>query len=231
MKLKFEVKLGIFVLLSLIIFMGFVLTLGKNNIFKSYKEFVVSFDFIEGLKRLSPVRFSGYDVGIVKDIKVSPKGRPVFVYLWVEKGLTIPRDSQIFINTLGVLGEKYVEIIPGESDIPIKEKEIIKGVSPVPFRFLAQKASGVLDKFEVLIGGLQDKLEDPKINEDFRNLLSNMNKTFFEAQDILSKIRADKGTLGRFIYDDSLYENINALIKDLKENPWKLLHRPRRKRR
>jgi len=47
-------------------------------------------------------------------------------------------------------------------------------------------------------------------------------------------VKSEEGTLGKFIMKDSVYDNIEEItvdvkemVKDLKHNPWKLLHKPR----
>jgi hypothetical protein len=43
---------------------------------------------------------------------------------------------------------------------------------------------------------------------------------------VLAEVREGKGTIGRLIVDDSLYNDIDEMVKDLKAHPWKLFSKP-----
>ena len=49
--------------------------------------------------------------------------------------------------------------------------------------------------------------------------------------EIVADVKGGSGTVGRLLYDDSLYEDLESLGADLKANPWKLLHRPKKKKK
>ena len=48
---------------------------------------------------------------------------------------------------------------------------------------------------------------------------------------ILEQIKSGDGTVGKLIYDDTLYDDVEAIIKDIKAHPWKLLGGPGRTRK
>jgi hypothetical protein len=43
----------------------------------------------------------------------------------------------------------------------------------------------------------------------------------------MQDIRDKKGTVGKLFYDDSLYTKTEEFIEELKQHPWKLLHKPK----
>ena len=64
------------------------------------------------------MRLAGVEVGLVKKLQVfvdkNDGGKTkVRVNVWIKDDIAIPADSKITINQLGILGEKYLEIIPG----------------------------------------------------------------------------------------------------------------------
>ena len=63
----------------------------------------------------------------------------------------------------------------------------------------------------------------------FKNLIANFNTLLKDFDIVLKNLRSKKGTLGKILFEDELYNNINDLIKDLKEHPWKLLRRPKKR--
>lgn len=108
---KTELKVGIFVFVGLVILMIFILSIGGFKTWSSGYKVKFVFNFINGVKLGAPVRFAGVDVGQVKKINFisSLDGRTkVEIVAWVKDSVNIPLDSSIWVNTLGLLGEKYI---------------------------------------------------------------------------------------------------------------------------
>jgi len=43
------------------------------------------------------------------------------------------------------------------------------------------------------------------------------------------RINAKEGTVGKLLYDDSIYKELEALITDIRQHPWKLFFKPKEK--
>jgi len=193
-KTKLELKVGVFVFAGLVILAFFVLSIGKFRTWTSGYDITFLFDFVNGVKIGAPVRFAGMDVGEVKKIEFNfipqEQKTQVQIHSWVRRGIKIPMDSTIWINTLGLLGEKYVEIMPGSDYSQCLESgQAMAGVDPIPMHVVFRSAKGIID---------------------------NLNET-------VTKINAGEGTAGKFLGDDTLYNNLEELSEDLKRHPWKLL--------
>lgn len=149
-KTKLELKVGIFVFAGLVILGSFVLSIGKFQTWTSGYQVSFLFDFINGVKVGAPVRFAGMDVGEVKAVGINflpqEQKTQVQLYSWVKSGVKIPMDSEIWINTLGLLGEKYVEIIPGgDYSQCLEAGQVMTGVDPVPMHEVMRTAKGIVD--------------------------------------------------------------------------------------
>ncbi len=149
-KTKLELKVGIFVFAGIVILAFFVLSIGKFRTWTSGYQVSFIFDFVNGVKVGAPVRFAGMDVGEVKriDFHFLPQEQKTQVQLhsWVKSGVKIPMDSEIWINTLGLLGEKYVEIIPGgDYGQCLEAGQVMAGVDPVPMHEVFRTAKGIVD--------------------------------------------------------------------------------------
>lgn len=117
-----EFKVGLLILLSSAILVGFIFVLGNFSLRSGFTVYV-DFDYIGALQQGAPIKVSGIKVGKVSDIEfiggqVDPKlGKrvQVRVSLWIEDRAheSIRSDAEFFINTAGVLGEQYLEIVPG----------------------------------------------------------------------------------------------------------------------
>lgn len=200
-KTKLELKLGIFVFIGMAIFTIFVLSVGGIRTWASGYQVNFMFHFINGVKKGAPVRFSGVDVGEVTGINYfydeKESNTKIRITCWVPNDVKIPLDSKVWVNTLGLLGEKYLEIIPG------------------------------VDYSKCLHPGEELAGEDPvAINDIFKttkNLADNVN---IGVNRILNK----EGTMGMILYDDKLYNEINALVTDLRKNPWKIFWKTKEKK-
>jgi len=83
-------------------------------------EIKVIFKSVAGLKEMAPVRLAGIGVGRVEKINLiqEPAVR-VEVILWIKEDIKVRENSHFNITTIGLLGEKYIEIIPGSVDSPV----------------------------------------------------------------------------------------------------------------
>ncbi|MFC2166698.1 MlaD family protein [Acidobacteriota bacterium] len=113
---KQKVKIGAFfitIFLILAIFIMFVGDLGILIKKKGYSLYV-PFDTVIGLAKRSYVRMSGLKIGYVKDIQL--KGNHPEVELQIDPAVKVQKGSKATMATAGLIGEKYVEIIPGEEE-------------------------------------------------------------------------------------------------------------------
>ena len=200
-KTKLELKVGIFVFIGLVILVIFILSIGGLKTWSSGYRINLNFNFVNGVKVGAPVRFAGVDVGEVKKVKlefITEENRSnVNLEVWIRDNIKIPADSTVWVNTLGLLGEKYVEIMPGKDYASlVKANESLTGIDPLPIHQIFRNAENIL-----------------------RNL-----------DDGISKIRNKEGSLGKLIYDDAVYNELQALVTDVRKNPWKLFIRTKEKK-
>ncbi len=200
-KTKLEMKVGIFVFVGLIILVVFVLSIGGFKTWASGYRVNFVFSFVNGVKRGAPVRFAGVDSGVAKEIKFfqdsSGLKSKVRITCWVNNDVRIPLDSKIWVNTLGLLGEKYIEIMPGEDfSRLLKAGEDLAGEDPLPMN---------------------------EIMKDAKNITDNLNTG-------LQKIMNKEGTVGKLLFDDKLYNDLDAMVTDIRKNPWKLFFKTKEKK-
>jgi phospholipid/cholesterol/gamma-HCH transport system substrate-binding protein len=215
---KQELKVGIFVAVGLVMLVVAILLVGNFQTWRHGYVVTVRFSFIDGVKVGAPVRFAGVAVGEVKDLKFTTletnNVTVVDVNCWIHNDIRIPGDSSPLINTMGLLGEKYIEIMPGKDVTAFwSERQIVEGINPLPMHEVSRVAYDILTK-------LGQSIEH---------------------------ITRGEGTLGKLLYDESLYNEMNAfvvdtkkdlsllindadfLVKDVQQNPWKLLFKPKEK--
>lgn len=203
-----ELKVGIFVFIGLVILTWFVLWIGDFKIIKHGYHVQVTFGFANGIKVGAPLRLAGVDVGEVKEIKLThdeATGKSV-VYLktWLDSEIRIPKDSRGWVNTLGLLGEKYLEIIPGKDYTNcMKEGDILVGEDPASVQEVTDLARDIALQAKDTLSDLQTSLQN------------------------LNKVLEGQGTFGKLLTNDKLYTDIEEMFADLKAHPWKLLYKPK----
>lgn len=211
-KSSMELKVGIFVGIGLLIMTLFVMFIGDiRNKIAAY-EMTVTFSFVNGVKIGAPVRFAGVDIGEVSDLEfkaAKDTAGKVLVRMLIRRDVRVPVDSQIWINTLGILGEKYIEVMPGKSEEMFKTGAVIVGNDPLAMQELGEIARSVAKKVD---DGLAE----------FKDLAVSLNELTHNIDDALSRVQNGEGSLGKLVYKDDIYNELEAFVSDVRKHPWKL---------
>ena len=113
-----EVRVGTLLLAALAALAVGIFFLGReSNLFVSKNEYFVRFKTVAGLKPGNPVELNGVDVGKVKRVILPREVDQSAIQVWIaidrRYAERVREDSQARIKTLGLLGDKYVEITSG----------------------------------------------------------------------------------------------------------------------
>lgn len=81
------------------------------------------FDRIDGLNVGADVRMAGVKVGTITASRIDPKTYLAEVNFTVQQGLDLPKDSSAEIVSDGLLGGKYLSLVPGGDDAVLKPGE------------------------------------------------------------------------------------------------------------
>jgi phospholipid/cholesterol/gamma-HCH transport system substrate-binding protein len=148
---KEEVKVGAFVLAGTAALLFILFMMGAFRSTAGTYPVRILYNYISGLEKGAPVRFAGAEVGKVERVEVlnSSEKSNVAVIVSVREGVELRKDSTAYIDTLGLMGEKYVEITPGTEDSHVLGKnEALVGQDPVAINTLYQKGIEIADKVD-----------------------------------------------------------------------------------
>ncbi len=157
-----EFRVGLLILSAAAILVVFIFLLGNFSL-RSGFTFSVDYQFSGNIKPGAPVKVSGIKVGKVKEVEFlggqldAESGRRVQVRIkvWVEDRAaeSIRRDSEFFINTAGVLGEQYLEVVPGNDwdNPPIEAKSVHIGIDPPRTDLVVARLYEVLDSLSLVL--------------------------------------------------------------------------------
>ncbi|HTL47472.1 MAG TPA: MlaD family protein [Verrucomicrobiae bacterium] len=199
-----EVKSGILITLSLVLFLALTFVVGGTMTGKT-REWKVRFGYISGLELNAPVYFAGKEVGKVTDIEIlSGDVRPVVLTAKISDKIILRKDTQGFIDTLGLMGEKFLELSPGTAGQPeLTGGEAIPGLDPIPMHVMIRKMNMLADLMEELTRELNPMLKD--MNGMLSGHQEEIAKTIANAQEISA--------------------NIRDMTQDLKYHPWRLVRK------
>ncbi len=228
MKKRIELILGIFVFIGLAILVIMIIGLGDYQYAGKKYEIYAVFNYISGVVEGAPVRYAGVDVGKVMKAKLfeTPEGNvKIRLGLGINEGVSIRKDSEAVINSLGIIGEKYVEIFPGADNTgALPSGGEIAGIDPVALENVMSRVQEVMGRLEAALGSVNKILSDDTQKDikttivNFRNFGANMDRLTNKAEQIIDKINTTEGTVGQLIYAQELYDELLALIKGIREN-------------
>ncbi|MBX9766311.1 MAG: MlaD family protein [Bdellovibrionales bacterium] len=183
--MKPEAKVGLLFLAAIGLMVGFAWTIGALNPLSDSYDLRLLYNFAGGIEVGSPVRVMGIKVGKVKDIRFDPSmkdehGQEVKleIRISVEKKAweTVRKNSQFYINLAGVIGEKFVEITPGNTTEPaMAPGQVVRGIDPPRIDQLISQSYGLAGKIMEMV----EKNEGSVTNtiQLLDKLVTNLNKT------------------------------------------------------
>ena len=197
-----QTRVGAFILTALIVFLTLVYFLGRSGQYFEAKYFVnAEFEGVGGLVEGATVRLAGVPVGRVSKISLpAENGGRIRVVLGLTKKLQnrIRKDSVARIETLGLLGDKIVEISLGSAEAPpLKEGETIRTQEPIEVNRLVGQGAEVLKDVDSLVKELRSTVQT--VNDS--KALDNLSATLRASRRIAEQIEKGEGFLHGLVYD------------------------------
>jgi phospholipid/cholesterol/gamma-HCH transport system substrate-binding protein len=113
-KLNIQLLTGIFVMIGIVSFTYIAVTIGGAR-FKQQPGYtlIARFTSISGMQAGAIVEAAGVRVGVVSDIEFDPDSYEAIVSLRINQDIPVQEDAIAAIRTQGIIGEKFIKIIPG----------------------------------------------------------------------------------------------------------------------
>ena len=138
------------------------------------KKVSVEFKDVAGLDAKSTVRLAGVRVGKVARIRLTPDGKAI-IDMDLDKDVELRQGASASIANLGLLGEKYVELIPGPVGAPeLPEGTLLKGDVPVSFDQITRLARDIEVDVKDITRNLSSSLGGPQGEERLRTIIDNV---------------------------------------------------------
>lgn len=145
------------------------LNLGGNDNLTLY----AGFKQVIGLQEQSAVQLSGVPVGTVAEIQNIGAG--VTVTMKINPDVKIPKDSSVSISSSGVMGEKFISILPSKDDGNyLQDGDYLYGTEEADMNAMFESMSNVMNKVEGLLESVHEIVGDRTFQTSVVEMSKNM---------------------------------------------------------
>ena len=213
--MKKELKIGIFMAGALVILATFIFIVGDMaELFKKPGYTLnVLIDSALGLEKSSSVKMAGIKVGYVKDVLLNRRRAQVVMNIYPQ--FKVPKGSKATLSSLGLLGERFMDIVPSAEEAYFEPGETLEGLPAVSFDQIGSLFLSIGDEIKQLSGSLRDLL-GKDTGTDLRQTLKNLSSLAAGLDDFVAQ---NKGSLGRTLRNSSqAVTDINQRFREIAEN-------------
>lgn len=119
-----EFYVGLFFLVSLVCLSYLCINLGKMRLFNAGGySLKAEFGNISGVKIGAPVELAGVGIGVISSLEL--RGTSAIAVFNINEGVKLRSDDIAAVRTKGIIGDRYIKIIPGSSDAILKDGDEI----------------------------------------------------------------------------------------------------------
>lgn len=216
MKNTLETRLGIFVALAVIATVLILETVGGTEWFQGGYRLFARFNNVQDLKIGDRVKMAGVEVGRVEKIGLDETNNKVRVTMKMRKSVIVRTDSVATVKFTGLMGQNFISLDFGSPGSPAASQDTELATKEEPdlsamMEKIDNVATGVQNLTKSFTGAQLDNLIGPltdfvKANKDpLTSAISNF-------QSVSSQIAHGQGTVGKLIYDDTLYNSALSTI-------------------
>lgn len=221
-----QLRVGILVLTGFtVLAIAIILIGGGISFFRPRYDLKTYLSSASGLKKGSLVWLAGIEAGNVYDVSITPSpdpNRAVEVIMRIDTNYrdSIREDSVASIGSIGLLGDKYIDIsrgsaktkvIPANGEVKGSETADIKRIIQNSNDLVANlgdfvdKLNRIIQKIDTGQGTIGKFINDP-------SLFDKVDRTVAEAANLLVELRTGQGSIGRLITDRELYDRLNQTL-------------------
>lgn len=206
MKNTLETRLGYFVAIIIFAAIFIMVIVGGFDRFQSKLRVHAVFDSAQQLKPGDRVKLAGVEIGKVSSIMLD--SNKVVVTMLLRPDAPVKHDSTARIQIAGVVGQYFVALDFGSpKNMPVANDTQIDSAEQPDFGTIMKKLDSVATGME----GLTKTLTGEKLD----NLLLPLTATVNDIRTASAQIAAGKGTIGKLVFDDALYNTAMTTVSNL----------------
>ena len=157
-----EFKVGLFFIICVIGLLYLTFRTGKINIRKTGYNIYAVFQDIAGLETKAPVMLNGLEVGKVDDVNVSYEGdkTKIVLKLYLDQTAKIRTNATVSIKTLGLMGEKFIQISSTEGESFIEPDTYLAGEPYKDMDTLMNEATTLTEHLNSIVEDNKSKINE-----------------------------------------------------------------------
>jgi phospholipid/cholesterol/gamma-HCH transport system substrate-binding protein len=222
-----QLKVGALIAVALVVLAFAVYKLGQAaNLFHRRYELTAYLADANGLMVGGPVTVAGQTAGVIKDISFLPVDndttKNLRLTLAIDETLQpqIRRDSKARVRTMGLLGDKLVDIAPGTPRFPqLRPGDTLTITPSLDYEAVLAQAAGAVndmvdlthDLRQITTGLVQGKGTVGQLLTN-RTLYDQFVGTMTRANTMLAQFQNPNGTFGRMLNDPTLYNRFVGVL-------------------
>jgi phospholipid/cholesterol/gamma-HCH transport system substrate-binding protein len=229
---KRAVRVGSIVLVAVVVLAVAVFLIGQeNNLFSRKNRYFVDLKSVSGIKPGNPVELDGVSVGAVDRVILPRDPKKGFIQVWMkvdrQYGHRVRADSLVRIKTLGLLGDKFLELNSGSPEMPeIRDEGRLNAAPSTNVDALIASGTDVMDNISTISFQLKNILsrvdrgqgllgELTSDSEPSRRLKANIFATLDTIQRVANKVDTGPGPLPRLLNDRALADSLADSVASL----------------
>jgi phospholipid/cholesterol/gamma-HCH transport system substrate-binding protein len=201
-----EVKVGMGVILAAVILILGVVWIGDVRLSRKWETYSVYFDEVGGLAEGDPVAVSGLELGKVSAISL--EGGRVKTEILIEEGVVLRKDCSIEIRSIGLMGEKYIYILPGKADEILPPGATVEGTYKADLPEVVAAMGDIMDDMKSAAQSLRRVVASMDQEYSLGESLAKLNEVSGEVLSLLKENRDDLRSTTR---------NMKSVSQDVRE--------------
>jgi phospholipid/cholesterol/gamma-HCH transport system substrate-binding protein len=218
-----QLKVGVLVIIALTIISAIiVLVLGVESPFARRYTLYTYLPNISGLRPDSPVMLEGVNAGTVDDYEFVSgdleKGVRIKMRILKKYQNRIRTDSIAKLRSLGLLGDKYIEITQGTPNGRVlAEGEVITGAPPLDLDEMIAKGTHTFDNLSLTVDNIKAITQGILNGEGTVGKLMRDDSLFNNINETARKLHEGNGTVASLLNDATLYRELSSTAENLKK--------------
>src|SRR5437868_3916997 len=217
MKNSLETRLGIFVALAVVAAVILIETIGGTEFFHPGYHVSALFNSAQDLKLGNNVKMAGVEIGRVE--KISLADNKVRVTMKIHSDAFVKTDSKAAIKFTGLMGQNFVAVQFGSADAPkaidgtVLETEEQPDLNAIMVK-LDNAAAGIQNLTKSFTGDTINNLLGP-MTDLIKQNSGHITAAISNLESISGQIASGQGTVGKLIYEDTLYASANTTVSNV----------------
>jgi len=208
---------GLVIVVALMILVFGIFFLNDKDPRETFITYYLRFNQVSTLAQDDPVKVNGVKLGKVENIAL--QGTRVLVRISLRNDVKIPKDSDIRVQNIGLLGERQIGMLLGDSSIFWTEKDTIQGQFDAGIAEVMGMAGEVLDSAKIIMNIAHTMLDSTIATQDFRDRFRRILQKAEDLEDQASNLisRADPALQGSLAGLSVATRKINDILDENKD--------------